>query len=98
MKDLLSKKTQPAGKSLLSERLIPLGIIALVIIFTFLVPFLVREVGMQAVGAAIIGFAHIFAIPLTHQFATHGASPATLIRIPPIVNESLSHKVNVNYK
>lgn len=85
-------------KPLLSERLIPLGIIALVIIFTFLVPFLVREVGMQAVGAAIIGFAHIFAIPLTHQFATHGASPATLIRIPPTVNESLRHKVNVNYK
>lgn len=79
---------------MLSERLIPLGIIALVIICTFLV----REVGMQAVGAAIIGFAHIFAIPLTHQLATHGASPATLIRIPPIVNESFSHKVNVNYK
>ena len=83
---------------LIKERLIPLGIIALVIIFTFLLPFLVREVGMQAVGAAIIGFAHIFAIPLTHQLATHGASPATLIRIPPIVNESFSHKVNVNYK
>lgn len=80
-------------KPLLSERLIPLGIIALVIIFTFLLPFLVREVGMQAVGAAIIGFAHIFAIPLTHQFATHGASPATPIRIPPIVNELLRHHI-----
>ena len=83
---------------MLSEISIPLGIIALVVYLTFLVPILVREVGMQAVGAAIIGFAHIFAIPLTHQLATHGASPATLIRIPPIVNESFSHKVNVNYK
>ena len=34
----------------------------------------------------------------SNQRNNHVASPATLIRIPPIVNESLRHKVNANYK
>ena len=41
----------------------------MVVGFTFLCPFLIREVAMQTVLAAIVGYSHVCAITLTHQLA-----------------------------
>ena len=73
--------------------LIPLCIVTLVVGFTFLSPFILREIAMQTVIAAIVGWPHVSAKTFTHQLATLRASSAGPVGVPPIVHEYLSHHV-----
>ena len=73
--------------------LIPLCIVTLVVGFTFLSPFILREIAMQTVIAAIVGRPHVSAKTFTHQLATHRASSASPVGVPPIAHEGLCHYV-----
>ena len=43
--------------------------------------------------AAIVGYSHVSAITLTHQFAAFRASSASPVGVPPIIYERLCHHV-----
>ena len=63
------------------------------VVLAFLIPFFIGEVGMQAVFTAIVGYTHIHAIPLTHQFTTFRTSSASSVSVPPIVHQRLCYNV-----